>query len=350
MAAILKTEKIELKIGSSFTNPNATSFHSVRYDYKAKKRDNIKRGTLNVSENNQITIAIPNKDGSRTTETIYQGSAKSDEKSCVLIIDPITGEMTLERLTNQIQVKQTRNSQKSPPQVLSENKRSSRKNNFREAIRRAQQTDKENDQCVPENVAYSVISCPTPDGKLVAKFKKLSTTNDSRVASTTKETKFSADSSTDRKSKKSSDYSKSSSTSHFKSSVSITSKKSSEHSGPSTTSCSSKSKKHSSNKSSSNKHHSSSSNHSSSSKHSSSSNHSSSKQSSTSNYSTSSKHTTPSNHSSSSSLYKNVSHLSLNTSRCIRESNADMRTMVSPMSSCNDGFDLLDDLYVSDSD
>jgi len=64
-------------------------------------------GSLEVSNNNQVTVSVPNLDGNGTTT--FKGPKKSaNAKECVLIIDHETGEIILEKLSHNIQVKKTR--------------------------------------------------------------------------------------------------------------------------------------------------------------------------------------------------------------------------------------------------
>lgn len=62
--------------------------------------------TLDVGPNGQVTISMPNVDGNGTT--VFKGARKPYAKECVLIIDQDTGEVVLEKLTHNIQVKRTR--------------------------------------------------------------------------------------------------------------------------------------------------------------------------------------------------------------------------------------------------
>lgn len=102
------TKVHKLKIGKSFEKKNGGSlFHTVRYDFKPVSVDEERRGVLEVKENNSVGISLPHVDGSGQTN--YKGNIKSaNTKDCVLIIDHETGELTLERLSNQILVKKTR--------------------------------------------------------------------------------------------------------------------------------------------------------------------------------------------------------------------------------------------------
>lgn len=90
--------------------------------------DTSKKAQVDVGDNHQVTINVPHlgmKQGSRakqcvskgdwgfvdgagTTQTVFKGSQRPYTKECVLIIDRTTGEITLEKLSCNIQVKKTR--------------------------------------------------------------------------------------------------------------------------------------------------------------------------------------------------------------------------------------------------
>ena len=54
-----------------------------------------------VEENNSVSVRLPHTDGQGATN--YKGSAKpANTKDCVLIIDWETGELRLERVSNQV--------------------------------------------------------------------------------------------------------------------------------------------------------------------------------------------------------------------------------------------------------
>jgi len=100
-----------LKIGKSFEKKGGGNsvYHSIRYDFKPVSVDEEKKGVLEVGENKSVTVNLPHLDG--VTQTNYKGNAKpANTKDCILIIDHETGELTLERLSNQILVKKTRSS------------------------------------------------------------------------------------------------------------------------------------------------------------------------------------------------------------------------------------------------
>lgn len=113
----LGTEERVLKIGQSFTNPRSKAFHTVRYDFKPASVDTNKKASLEVGDNHQVTVTVPHLDSTGTPQTaVFKGSQRPYTKECVLIIDRVTGEITLEKLACNIQVKKTRSEfNKAPP-------------------------------------------------------------------------------------------------------------------------------------------------------------------------------------------------------------------------------------------
>jgi len=96
-----------LKIGKSFEKNNATAYHSIRYDFKPSSIDESREGSLEVEEKSSVSVTLPHTDGLGSTN--FKGSAKpANNKDCVLIIDWETGEFRLERVSNQILLKKTR--------------------------------------------------------------------------------------------------------------------------------------------------------------------------------------------------------------------------------------------------
>uniref|UniRef100_A0A1B6KXZ0 Ell-associated factor Eaf n=1 Tax=Graphocephala atropunctata TaxID=36148 RepID=A0A1B6KXZ0_9HEMI len=104
----LGPEVRELKLGPTFSNSQGTAFHTLRYDFKPASVDESKVATVDVGSNQQVTVTVPHLDGSGTTQTVFKGSHRPYQRECVLIIDRTTGEITLEKLANNIQLKKTR--------------------------------------------------------------------------------------------------------------------------------------------------------------------------------------------------------------------------------------------------
>ncbi|KAF8796873.1 ELL-associated factor 2 like protein [Argiope bruennichi] len=75
--------------------------------------DTTKRATVDIGEGHQVTVTVPHIEGSGTAHTVFKGSKKPYQKECVLIVDHITGEITLEKLAYNVQLKDTRGAFKS---------------------------------------------------------------------------------------------------------------------------------------------------------------------------------------------------------------------------------------------
>jgi len=105
----LGPEVRELRLGSSFSN-KGSAFHTFRYDFKPASVDTSKMATVDILPNNEVTVTVPHTcDGTGTAQTsVFRGPKKPYTKECVLIIDHNTGEITLERLSHNIQLKKTR--------------------------------------------------------------------------------------------------------------------------------------------------------------------------------------------------------------------------------------------------
>uniref|UniRef100_T1JM59 Ell-associated factor Eaf n=1 Tax=Strigamia maritima TaxID=126957 RepID=T1JM59_STRMM len=100
------TDVKKLRLGESFMKNGQSSFHTLRYDFKPASMDISKVATVDIGQGNQVTVTVPHIEGSG--QTVFKGSKKPYTKECVLIIDHVTGEITLERLKSNIQVKKTR--------------------------------------------------------------------------------------------------------------------------------------------------------------------------------------------------------------------------------------------------
>jgi len=97
----------QLKIGKSFDRKDKSVFHSIRYDFTPLSVDENKMGRLEVEERSGVSVTLPHTNGVDSTK--YTGPAKeANPRECILIIDHETGELTLERLSNQIILKKTR--------------------------------------------------------------------------------------------------------------------------------------------------------------------------------------------------------------------------------------------------
>ncbi|KAM9226087.1 ELL-associated factor 2 [Dugong dugon] len=97
-----------LKLGESFAKQPRCAFHTVRYDFKPASIDTSCEGDLEVGKGEQVTITLPNIEGSTPPVTVFKGSKKPYLKECILIINHDTGECRLEKLSSNITVKKTR--------------------------------------------------------------------------------------------------------------------------------------------------------------------------------------------------------------------------------------------------
>ncbi|CAN7997214.1 unnamed protein product, partial [Ixodes hexagonus] len=77
-------------------------------DFKPASVDTSKSANVEVGEKNQITVTVPHIEGSGTAHTVFKGSQRPYQRECVLVVDNVTGEITLERLSCNIQLKKTR--------------------------------------------------------------------------------------------------------------------------------------------------------------------------------------------------------------------------------------------------
>ncbi|XP_037646690.1 ELL-associated factor 2 [Sebastes umbrosus] len=97
-----------LKLGDTFEKHPKSGFHTVRYDFKPASIDTTCEGELEVGKGEQVTITLPNLEGSNAPVTVFKGSKRPYMKECILIVNHDTGEYRLEKLNSNIAVKKTR--------------------------------------------------------------------------------------------------------------------------------------------------------------------------------------------------------------------------------------------------
>ncbi|XP_052014339.1 ELL-associated factor 2 isoform X1 [Apodemus sylvaticus] len=107
LAYLDRRERV-LKLGESFEKQPRCAFHTVRYDFKPASIDTSCEGNLEVGKGEQVTITLPNIEGSTPPVTVFKGSKRPYLKECILIINHDTGECRLEKLSSNITVKKTR--------------------------------------------------------------------------------------------------------------------------------------------------------------------------------------------------------------------------------------------------
>ncbi|XP_056267009.1 ELL-associated factor 2, partial [Pseudoliparis swirei] len=96
-----------LKLGDTFEKHPKSGFHTVRYDFKPASIDTTCEGELEVGKGEQVTITLPNLEGSSAPVTVFKGSKRPYMKECILIVNHDTGEYRLEKLNSNIAVKKT---------------------------------------------------------------------------------------------------------------------------------------------------------------------------------------------------------------------------------------------------
>ncbi|KAJ0070062.1 hypothetical protein NL108_000342, partial [Boleophthalmus pectinirostris] len=77
-------------------------------DFKPASIDTTCEGELEVGKGEQVTITLPNLEGSSAPVTVFKGSKRPYMKECILIVNHDTGEYRLEKLSSNIAVKKTR--------------------------------------------------------------------------------------------------------------------------------------------------------------------------------------------------------------------------------------------------
>lgn len=87
---------------------NSPLYHTLRYDFKPASVNSEEPASLELTQTGQVTIKAPNVGGSISNQTVFRGQRRPHVKECVLIIDNTTGEMVLQKLTDNITVKATR--------------------------------------------------------------------------------------------------------------------------------------------------------------------------------------------------------------------------------------------------
>ncbi|XP_055481044.1 ELL-associated factor 2 [Psammomys obesus] len=107
LANLDRRERV-LRLGESFEKQPRCAFHTVRYDFKPASIDTSCEGSLEVGKGEQVTITLPNIEGSTPPVTVFKGSKRPYLKECILIINHDTGECRLEKLSSNITVKKTR--------------------------------------------------------------------------------------------------------------------------------------------------------------------------------------------------------------------------------------------------
>ncbi|KAM4698564.1 ELL-associated factor 2 [Rhinophrynus dorsalis] len=105
---LFDTKERALKLGESFEKQPRSGYHTIRYDFKPASIDTSCEGNLEVGKGEQVTITLPNLEGSTAPVTVFKGSKRPYLRECILIVNHDTGECRLEKLSSNISVKKTR--------------------------------------------------------------------------------------------------------------------------------------------------------------------------------------------------------------------------------------------------
>ncbi|NP_001080524.1 ELL associated factor 2 S homeolog [Xenopus laevis] len=105
---LFDTKERPLVLGESFEKQPRSGYHTIRYDFKPASIDTSCEGNLDAGKGEQVTITLPNIEGSTTPITVFKGSKRPYLRECILIVNHNTGECRLEKLSSNISVKKTR--------------------------------------------------------------------------------------------------------------------------------------------------------------------------------------------------------------------------------------------------
>lgn len=77
-------------------------------DFKPSNEEYNESAVMEVTPTNQVTLKYPQSTNEGSTDFMYSGTMKQFPKEYFLVIDHVTGEVTLEKLTANIQLKRTK--------------------------------------------------------------------------------------------------------------------------------------------------------------------------------------------------------------------------------------------------
>lgn len=100
-----KTLQVNMQDSKNRPSSNSPSYHTLRYGFKPASINSEEPATLELAQDGQVTIKAPNIGGSICT---FKGHRRPHVKECLMIIDNRTGEVVLQKLTDNITVKATR--------------------------------------------------------------------------------------------------------------------------------------------------------------------------------------------------------------------------------------------------
>ncbi|VDK52706.1 unnamed protein product [Anisakis simplex] len=108
----------DLKLGETFQDAaDKPAYHTLRFDFKPKSVASETETYLAFGGNGDVQVAVP---GEGDSLTIYKGARKpvKVDKECLLFFDHNTGEVRLEKLSSNISVKKTRDTDEATVSVI----------------------------------------------------------------------------------------------------------------------------------------------------------------------------------------------------------------------------------------
>uniref|UniRef100_A0A914DBR3 Ell-associated factor Eaf n=1 Tax=Acrobeloides nanus TaxID=290746 RepID=A0A914DBR3_9BILA len=100
--------KYDITVGDSYKrSADKTDYHTLKVDFKPKSVATDPETYIAINAKDDVQMVVP---GETSQWTLFQGSRKSvkNDKECLLIFDKKTGQLRLEKLTSNIQVKKIR--------------------------------------------------------------------------------------------------------------------------------------------------------------------------------------------------------------------------------------------------
>ncbi|CAF0922805.1 unnamed protein product [Adineta steineri] len=101
----------DLEFGDTWNDGNSSkyAYHTIKYDFKPASVIKSEQAELSVGPTQDVSITLPNVEGSLTQSTKFSGNTKSyTAKECLMVIDPQTGKIVIERLSANVRVKNVR--------------------------------------------------------------------------------------------------------------------------------------------------------------------------------------------------------------------------------------------------
>ena len=83
-------------------------FHYVADDFKPSSEEYNESAMMDITSTNQVTLKYPQSSNEGSSDFMYSGTMKQFPKEYFLVIDHVTGDVTLEKLTATIQLKRTK--------------------------------------------------------------------------------------------------------------------------------------------------------------------------------------------------------------------------------------------------